>query len=95
MLSGAGCGQPLAGMAGFDGDPHAYMFSTDRLSADDLYWMWDDDARRSEKRLRAALAEDGLGRRVALGSEDGFVVSQRRLPFDLTEEYGRHTGHAT
>ncbi|MBS3940877.1 MAG: DUF664 domain-containing protein [Actinobacteria bacterium] len=93
-LSGAAYGPPWAGMPAFGGPPHEYVFSTDGLGAEDLYRMWDDAVRRSDDRLDAALAPDGLGQRVALGADDGLVVSLRRLLFDLLEEYGRHTGHA-
>lgn len=93
-LSGADYGPPWAGMADFDGEPAAYVFATDGLAAEDLYRLWDDAVRRSDERLHAALVEDGLGQRVALGTDGGLVVSLRRLLFDLLEEYGRHAGHA-
>lgn len=93
-LSGAGYGPPWAGMVGYDGPPHAYVFDTEGLSAEELYRSWDDAVRRSEERLDAALADGDLGQRVALGADEGFEVSLRRLLFDLLEEYGRHTGHA-
>lgn len=93
-LSGAPYGPPWAGMPEFDGDPSTYGFSTAALEPDDLYRMWDDAVRRSDERLRSALLADGLGQRITLGSDDGLVVSLRRLLFDLLEEYGRHTGHA-
>ena len=93
-LSGAGYGPPWAGMPEFGGPPHEYVFATDGLQPEELYRMWDDAVRRSEQRLDSALSDDGLGQRIALGSDDGLVVSLRRLLFDLLEEYGRHTGHA-
>ena len=93
-LSGAGYGPPWAGMPDFDGGPQEYVFSTAGLEPVELYQMWDDAVRRSDERLHAALETGGLDQRVALGADDGFVVSLRRLLFDLLEEYGRHTGHA-
>lgn len=93
-LSGAGYGPPWAGMPDFDGRPQEYVFATEGLEPVDLYQMWDNAVRRSDERLDAALADGGLDQRVALGADDGFVVSLRRLLFDLLEEYGRHTGHA-
>ena len=93
-LSGAAYGPPWAEMPGFDGSPHEYVFSTEGLTPEDLYRLWDDAVRRSDERLRDALAADDLAQRVALGSEADLTVSLRRLLFDLLEEYGRHTGHA-
>jgi len=93
-LSGAEYGPPWARMPDFDGDPRDYGFATDGLQPEDLYRMWDDAVRRSDDRLRGALAEDGLGQRIALGADDNLTVSLRRLLFDLVEEYGRHTRHA-
>jgi hypothetical protein len=71
---------------------------TEILSAVDdtpeqLYATWDDAVTRSKERLTAALADGGLDQQVHLGDERGHLTL-RRLLFDLTEEYGRHTGHA-
>lgn len=93
-LSGAGYGPPWAGMPDFDGSPGDYGFSTQGLQPDDLYRLWDDAVRLADERLHAALTTGDLGQRIALGADDGLVVSLRRLLFDLLEEYGRHTGHA-
>ena len=93
-LSGADYGPPWAGMPEFGGPPQEYAFSTAGLEAADLYRLWDDAVRRSDERLQAALADADLGQRVALGSGNGYIVSLRRLLYDLVEEYGRHTGHA-
>lgn len=93
-LSGAPYGPPWGGMSAFGGPPHEYAFVTDGLGPEDLYGMWDDAVRRSDERLRAALADGGLDQRVVLGADAGLTVSLRRLLFDLLEEYGRHTGHA-
>ncbi|HEY0238350.1 MAG TPA: DUF664 domain-containing protein [Friedmanniella sp.] len=59
-----------------------------------LYALFDDAVARARGRYAAALADGGLDQRVHVGSDRGFVVSLRRLLFDLLEEYGRHTGHA-
>ncbi|GAA2173051.1 DinB family protein [Agrococcus versicolor] len=93
-LSGASYGPPWAGMAGYEGSPQEYAFDPGALSAAELYALWDDAVRRSHDRLATALADGGLDQRVAMGADDGLVVSLRRLLHDLIEEYGRHTGHA-
>ncbi|GGL91893.1 mycothiol transferase [Nakamurella endophytica] len=93
-LSGAGYGPPWAGMPDYPGPPGAYTFDIDGWAAEDLYRLWDEAVRRSEERLRTALAADGPGQRIAMGADEGLEVSLRRLLFDLLEEYGRHTGHA-
>jgi hypothetical protein len=93
-LSGAPYGPPWAGMADYDGDPKSYTFDTAGLTAEALYAMWDESVARARSRIADAVAEGGLAQQVALGADDGFVVSLRRLLFDLVEEYGRHTGHA-
>ena len=107
-LDGSGHGAPWAGMRDYDGPPHAYAFDVEGLSSGELYAMWDDAVARAQQRVRAAIGEGGLGQQVAMGADDGFVVSlrrmlfnfgvyaspERRLVFDLVEEYGRHTGHA-
>lgn len=93
-LSGAPYGPPWAGMETYEGHPREYGFDLDAMSAAELYRGWDEAVRRSEERLDAALAGGDLGQRVALGADEGWEVSLRRLLFDLLEEYGRHTGHA-
>lgn len=93
-LSNAGYGPPWAGMASYDGDPKAYTFDTTGLTPAELYALWDDAIARGRERVSAALADGGLDQQVAMGAEEGFVVSLRRLLFDNLEEYGRHTGHA-
>lgn len=94
VLTGAHYGPPWAGMPDYEGSPREYMFDTDGLTPDELYGMWDDAVRRADDRVRAFLADGDLGSRVALGAEQGYVVSLRRILHDLIEEYGRHTGHA-
>jgi len=93
-LTGAGYGPPWAGMAAWEGEPKAYTFDTSSLTASDLYAMWDTSISRSRTRVAEAIETGGLDQQVAMGADDGFVVSLRRLLFDLLEEYGRHTGHA-
>lgn len=93
-LSGSPYGAPWAGMATYDGDPGAYTFDTDGLSARDLYRGWDEAVARSRARFADAIAAGGLDQQVAWGSEDGLVLSLRRLLLDFLEEYARHTGHA-
>lgn len=93
-LSGADYGPPWAGMASYDGSPDAYTFDAAGMSAADLYELWDSAVARSRERLESAIAAGGLDQQVALGADDGLVVSLRRLLFDFLEEYARHTGHA-
>ncbi|MET3807953.1 hypothetical protein ABIB25_004980 [Nakamurella sp. UYEF19] len=93
-LSGADYGPPWSGMAEWGGSSKEYGFSTAGLTADDLYRLWDDAVQRSDERLHAALSDADLAQRVTMGADAGFVVSLRRLLYDLLEEYGRHTGHA-
>ena len=91
-LDGSNPGSPWA-EADWEGDP-GWTFTT---AADDppeeLYRLYDEEVARAWERFRAAVADGGLDRAVALGGDD-VTVSLRRLLFDLLEEYGRHTGHA-
>lgn len=93
-LSGAGYGPPWAGMAQYQGSPGSYTFDTTGMSSTDLYELWGAAVDRSRARLRSAIANGGLDQQVALGADDGFVISLRRLLVDFVEEYARHTGHA-
>lgn len=93
-LSGAGYGPPWAGMPGYAGSPKEYTFDTTGMSAADLYATWDRSVARSRQRLADAVDAGGLDQQVALGADQGVVVSLRRLVVDLLEEYARHTGHA-
>lgn len=93
-LSGAGYGPPWAGMATWDSDPKSYTFDTSGMTGPDLYAMWDASTAHARARIDEAIANGGLGQQVTMGSEEGFVVTLRRLLFDLLEEYSRHTGHA-
>ena len=63
-------------------------------SPEQLYALWDGAVARSRARLGEALAGGGLGQPVHLATPDGRHASLCRLLCDLTEEYGRHTGHA-
>jgi len=93
-LSGAPYGPPWSGMPSYDGDPKAFTFDTSGLGAEQLYALWDDSVARARTRISEAVANGGLEQQIAWGADDGFVVSLRRLAFDLLEEYSRHTGHA-
>src|SRR5690606_15198433 len=91
---GAGYGPPWAGMPGYAGSPKEYTFDTTGMSAADLYATWDRSVARSRQRLADAVDAGGLDQQVALGADQGVVVSLRRLVVDLLEEYARHTSHA-
>lgn len=92
-LSGAPLDEQWASMAGDEQTDLEWSTAADDDPAF-LYSLYDDAVLRARARYAAALADGGLDQRVHLGSERGFVVSLRRLLFDLLEEYGRHTGHA-
>ncbi len=92
-LSGASYGPPWAGMREYQGSPVQYTFDITGMEPAQLYGLWDAAVARSDARLQAALAQGGLDQRIAWGADEGYVVSLRRLLFDLVEEYGRHTGH--
>ncbi|WP_156250557.1 DUF664 domain-containing protein [Pseudactinotalea terrae] len=93
-LSGAPYGPPWAGMVAYPGDPKTYTFDTTGLTAAELYAMWDESVARARTRITDAISQGGPDQQVAMGADDGFVVSLRRLLCDIIEEYGRHTGHA-
>ncbi len=93
-LDGSGYGPPWAGMATYDGPPDRYTFDTAGMSADELYSGYDAAVTSARARAAAAVGAGGLDQQIALGADEGLVVSLRRLLFDLLEEYGRHTGHA-
>ena len=62
---------------------------------EDLYGLWHDAVLRSRAAVAQALADGGLGRRIAYvhdSSEE--PLSLRRLLVDIIEEYARHVGHA-
>ena len=80
--------------ADWDDDPDWEFSSAATDSPEELYALWDGAVERSRARLRAALAEGGLGGLAEIHDENGEHFSVRRLVCDLIEEYGRHTGHA-
>lgn len=92
-LAGAAQHEPWAS-ADFASDPDWEFTSAVHDSPAELYDLWDSTVDRSRRRLAEALAHGGLDQRVALGRDEGFTISLRRLVCDLIEEYGRHTGHA-
>jgi hypothetical protein len=64
-------------------------------SSEDLYRLWHDAVIGSRSAVAQALADGGLGRRIAYvhdSSEE--PLSLRRLLVDMIEEYARHVGHA-
>jgi hypothetical protein len=91
-------GQPLSAPwdeLGWDGSDDEWEFTTAAGdTSEQLYALWDSAVERSRSRLRAALADGGLGQVVHASSSDGTRASLRRLVCDLLEEYARHTGHA-
>ena len=92
-LSGDALGDPWSSVSG-GGDFGLEWTTAANDDPDFLYALYDGAVTRARERYAAALAAGGLDQRVHLGSDRGFVVSLRRLLFDLLEEYGRHTGHA-
>jgi hypothetical protein len=78
---------------GHDGTDE-WEFTTEAFSADEVYAIYDDAARRNDVRLEAALAEDGLDLVAHVDDGNGNHPRLRRLLCDLIEEYARHTGHA-
>ena len=90
-------GEPPAGMwdaANWDADPDWEFTSAAGETPEQLYTLWDDAVERSRARLQNALAHGGLDQLVDVSSPDGHHASLRRRVCDLSEEYGRHTGHA-
>jgi uncharacterized damage-inducible protein DinB len=92
-LSGQPLGEPWTSMPGMDGPDLEWTTAGDD-EPELLYALYDDAVVRARQRYAAALADGGLDQQVYMGRDRGFVVSLRRLLFDLLEEYGRHTGHA-
>lgn len=83
--------------APFDEPGHGHGWALESAHEDavaDQYALYDTAVARARERARAALADGGLDRRIALSDQWGETVSLRRIVFDLLEEYGRHTGHA-
>lgn len=90
-FQGKPLGSPWDGWEGGDDWPFT---SADNDSPQHLYRLWDDAVARSRATLTAALADGGLDQPAHVSTPDGRHASLRRLVCDMTEEYGRHTGHA-
>jgi hypothetical protein len=78
---------------GHDGTDE-WEFTTEAFTAEQVYAIYDEAARRNDVRLEAALAEDGLDLVAHVDDGNGNHPRLRRLLCDLVEEYARHTGHA-
>jgi hypothetical protein len=89
-------GQPVGAPWDFgewNGDDWPFTSAADD-TPDELDALWDGAVARSRARLGAALADGGLDQLVHVSAPDGRHAGLRRLVCDLSEEYGRHTGHA-
>jgi hypothetical protein len=78
---------------GHDGTDE-WEFTTEALSAAEVYAVYDEAVVRNTARIAAALAEGGLDVVAHVDDGNGNHPRLRRLLCDLVEEYGRHTGHA-
>lgn len=80
---------------GHDGSDE-WEFTTETLSAAEVYAAFDEAVVRNTARIEAALAEGGGGPELVAHIDDGNGNHPRlrRLLIDLLEEYARHTGHA-
>ena len=78
---------------GHDGTDE-WEFTTEALTAEEVYAVFDDAVRRNDVRIEAALAEGGLDLVAHVDDGNGNHPRLRRLFCDMVEEYGRHTGHA-
>ena len=90
-------GQPLGApwnANGWDGSNDWEFGSAADDAPDALYALWDGAVKRSRATLAKALTDGGLDQLVHVAWSDGRHPSLRRLVCDLSEEYGRHTGHA-
>jgi hypothetical protein len=85
---------PVWGDNKWDDDQDWEFSSAADHPAGELYALYDGAVERSDARIRAALAERGLDGASAVTLGDGTHASNRRILFDLLEEYARHTGHA-
>ncbi|WP_322920592.1 mycothiol transferase [Nocardioides renjunii] len=78
---------------GHDGTDE-WEFTTESLSAAEVYDAYDEAVRRNDARIEQALAEGGLDLVAHVDDGNGNHPRLRRLLFDMIEEYARHTGHA-
>jgi uncharacterized damage-inducible protein DinB len=79
----------------WDADPDWDWHSAAEDSPEQLMTLWQDAAARSRSRVAEALAEGGLERPgTGITNEFGVHPTLRYILFTMTEEYGRHNGHA-
>ena len=80
---------------GHDGTDE-WEFTTEALSAEEVYAVFDEAVVRNTARIEAAIADGGGGLDLVAHIDDGNGNHPRlrRLLTDLLEEYSRHTGHA-
>ena len=78
---------------GHDGTDE-WEFTTDALSAEQVYAAYDEAVVRNTRRIEQALAEGGLEVVGHVDDGNGNHPRLRRLLLDVLEEYARHTGHA-
>ena len=78
---------------GHDGTDE-WEFTTDALSAEQVYAAYDEAVVRNTRRIEQALAEGGLEVVAHVDDGNGNHPRLRRLLLDVLEEYARHTGHA-
>lgn len=76
------------------GDPDWDFRSAADDSPADLYALYDDTVVRTRARVAQALEVGGLDQVANVTGPNDEPATLRRLLCDLTEEYGRHTGHA-
>ena len=79
----------------WNADPDWEWHSAADDTPDQLMTLWQDAVARSRAAVTEALAADGgLGQLARHTWPDGRAPSQRRILFDLIEEYARHVGPA-
>ena len=80
---------------GHDGTDE-WEFTTEALSAEQVYAVFDEAVVRNTARIEAAIVDGGGGLDLVAHVDDGNGNHPRlrRLLIDLLEEYSRHTGHA-
>lgn len=93
-LTGDPIGEPWQTMLTERPDDDWWFTSAADDSPETLYRLYDEAVARGRGRVAAALDSGGLDHPVAMGDGEGHHSNLRRLLHDLTEEYGRHTGHA-
>src|ERR1700722_20174685 len=91
-LTGAPLGRPWSEVD-WDATPDWEFETAAGDSPQTLYQLWDTAVARSRERVAEALADGGLDQPVH-ASVEGEHANRGRLVCDMSEEYGRHTGHA-